>query len=208
MTLYHKALLAILLLPTFAIARVTRNQCGPGIFLASIPKCGTHLIKKCISLLNHANFVYPSRTFFNASEQDFKRGSSILSHAPFNEALGEFIIENNYKGIFMIRDPRDQVVSFIHFAQNSMKIWDALKSIPFETAVTSWITNTKLIKAKGRFSDPIMDSFGNIADFYNRYLPWLDHPNFFEHIFLFLGKLFAPAAYLAFSEGAGFTKKF
>lgn len=180
MTIYHKALAAFFLLPTFAVARVTRNpQQGPSIFLASIPKCGTHLVKKCIALINHGNFNYPVRTFFNACEQDFKRGSHVLSHAPYNSALGELIIEHNYKGIFMIRDPRDQVVSFIHFAQDSMKIWETLRSMPFEAAVTSWITDTKLIKAKGRFSDPIMDSFGNIADFYNHYLPWIDHPNFY-----------------------------
>jgi hypothetical protein len=181
MTLYHKALVALFLMPTFAGARGGRGgqQQGPAIFLASIPKCGTHLIKKCLGLMNNANFGYPSRTFFDAAEQDFKRGGSILSHAPYNPKLGELIIQNNYKGIFMMRDPRDQAISFIHFAQGSMKIWDSIRSLPFDNALTQWISDTKLIKSKGRFCDPIMDDFGDIADFYKHYLPWADHPNFY-----------------------------
>lgn len=79
----------------------------------------------------------------------------------------------------MLRDPRDQAVSFINFAQKSMKVWPALRSMPFEDALTSWITDAKYIKGTGRFNDPIMDEFGSIASFFEHYLPWIDHPNFY-----------------------------
>lgn len=180
MKISKKIIYALALAPIVAHAHqpINRSAQTP-IFLASIPKCGSHLIKKCLSMIHHDHFRYPSRTFFNAAARDFQRKGSIFSHAPFNPELGQLITDNEYKGIFMIRDPRDQAVSFIHFAQKSNKIWSTIRSMSFDNALTNWILDAKLIKGTGRFNDPMMDTLGSIADFYDHYLPWIDHPNFY-----------------------------
>lgn len=151
----------------------------PAIFLASIPKCGSHLIKKALGLMGCNSFRYPSCSFFNAKERDFSQQRSIFSHAPHNDDLAQFVLDNNYKGILMIRDPRDQAVSFVHFAQKSMKVWDIICSLPFNEALTRWITDASIMKGKGKFHDPLLDNLGTISDFYHQYLLWTDQPNFY-----------------------------
>ena len=169
------------LMPLLAIARPrTKNaaQMHPPVFLASIPKAGTHLISGCLGLMHHGHLRYPLRSFFNATEPDFNRNNGIFSHAPYNPTLAALIENHNYKGIFMIRDPRDQAISFIHFAQKN-KIWPTIKSLSFQDALTRWISDAKVINSSGKFNDPSLNDLETIADFYNRYLPWIDHPNFY-----------------------------
>lgn len=47
-----------------------------------------------------------------------ENGKYALSHVPFNEELSNYLISNNWKGIFIIRDPRDMISSMLRHIEN------------------------------------------------------------------------------------------
>ncbi|MDR3647105.1 MAG: hypothetical protein P4L22_06200 [Candidatus Babeliales bacterium] len=62
--------------------------------IISIPKCGTHLLQKCIQLII--------------------KDKELCSYAHARYSPDKISIINNRKSFFIIRDPRDQLISFIY----------------------------------------------------------------------------------------------
>lgn len=116
----------------------------PRVFVASPPKTGSHLLNQ---LLNHLprmifsgvhyspdDFVYiPSPeairksggrkiTDWQALGNEFARirtGHYLTAHFPWRQELTDVLQELNYKSIFLIRDPRDTVVSEAFYVTRS-----------------------------------------------------------------------------------------
>ena len=96
---------------------------APKVLVISIPKSGTHLLERALCLhpqlyrkyqptINNRNIV----RYKNFSR--LKPGQIAVSHLYFNSGLQEMIRSCGIKHIFMIRDPRDIVVSQIFYASS------------------------------------------------------------------------------------------
>jgi len=83
------------------------------IYINSIPKCGTFLLAKCITLLTSKQSV----KFFTESATDgldipkITNKKFLLGHSPYSKNLETKLAKENYKVFLIYRDPRDQVIS-------------------------------------------------------------------------------------------------
>ncbi len=100
----------------------------------------------------------------------------ILSHVPFSVQFESILMEKNFKGISMIRDPRDMCLSMLnhiefrpnHFAYNSLFV---KKSNRLERIKS--ITKGFEIRHNG-----LKRPFGDLERMLNFILPWKDSKNF------------------------------
>lgn len=94
------------------------------IFYASIPKCGSHLLQKYLSLLTDKEFVVSdNRLFLKESQLNNLSSNNILSsHAFCNNENLNLINKKKLRGIFIYRDPRDHIISFIYHLYKMCKI--------------------------------------------------------------------------------------
>lgn len=157
--------------------RTPRRNSQKNVFLACIPKSGSHMIKKCVGMMGHFDFTLPGLLLTPSANVSTHR--SVLSHSIYNEQLAHALRDNEIKVIFLLRDPRDQAVSFIHFAHKNPKAWPALSSLSFNDALTQWISNTSHMYSTSwsRFKSPELLGFKGIDDFYGHYLEWVKQPN-------------------------------
>jgi len=109
---------------------------GPRVFVASQPKTGSHLLNALLSCLpkmmfsgvhySPDDFVYMptphavqragGRTSTNwealhRALASIRKGQFLTTHWPAKDRLNEILNELDYRAIFMVRDPRDTVVS-------------------------------------------------------------------------------------------------
>lgn len=90
---------------------------APKILINSIPKSGTNLIGNALwhtpylrrFLGKTVTIGTPNRIY--TSLRNIKNGQYIFSHLPWDESIEKVINIHNIKVLFMIRDPRDIVVS-------------------------------------------------------------------------------------------------
>lgn len=140
-------------------------QCGLGqgpskIFFSSIPKCGTHLLIKCINLLTNKSAIYWADYVENSI--DFPNVNPtkefLLWHVPYSKEAEETLINHDFKSIFLYRDPRDQLISYLLWAIRTPT------QIPF-----SQHKKLRLLD----WNDLLPILIKNIVDFYNCYIPWI-----------------------------------
>ncbi len=97
---------------------------APRILCVSIPKAGTHLLERALCL--HPKLY--RKLVPTVSEENVDRwkgvpgllaklrpGQVAASHLPFRSEYPEVIARNGVRPIFLIRDPRDIVVSQVHY---------------------------------------------------------------------------------------------
>lgn len=120
--------------------KVSSRREGPIVYINSVPKAGTHLITSELNRLNlatnswlHINTRWvnkktkkrvPLREFelnlsrFEQLIEKVPQGTYFSSHLPYSKELDEFIGESAFRSIFVIRDPRDVLVSSYFYIMN------------------------------------------------------------------------------------------
>ena len=144
--------------------------------LISIPVNGTHLAHKCLELL--------LEPFGGWDPPKQKMGGQ---HQEGNKQNIAFFKDRGYKIIFMIRDPRDRVVSYAYKIKKfnprlNRSIEDLMLATMKEYGRTTYqyISKTRQYKRMGDFSQ-----------YYSLYLPWLDYP---ELLVVYFENLVGPKA--------------
>ena len=108
----------ILLLFSFFLVSVsihlTTNTLKNKIFIIAIPKCGTHLLARCVRLLTGGSHKYAAKRrqkelvdFINLM---YKNNSSCHAHMTYDACDAEIITTNNIKTLFIFRDPGRVIV--------------------------------------------------------------------------------------------------
>ncbi len=148
------------------------------VIIASLPKCGSFLIRKLMqSLIGNPQFRPPRGGYFHIKPENLNRNQHIFSHAPFREEYTKFL-DNGYKAILMIRDPRSQAISFAHFAKRHPSWWPHVSKKSVKEIITTWITDTTILFShRGVFHYPPLKTFKTIPDLYTEYLGWANHRN-------------------------------
>lgn len=107
------------LTPRKVVARM-RNRTEPRILCVSLPKAGTHLLERALCLhprlyrrlvptLSEGNINRGHG--FDALLDDLRPGQVVLCHLAFTPEYRRWLTERHIKCLFLIRDPRDIVVS-------------------------------------------------------------------------------------------------
>lgn len=157
------------------------------IILTSIPKCGSNLAQKCISLLlnQKRTLRYNPRDFVSLHEnpntgkwvtgkdisyiqnkiKDISNNSFASGHITYSLELDLLATKNKYKIIFIYRDPRAQIASLARW-------WMPVNNIDNDLSKTilSLIKDKQLYEFK-------WSGIQGVNELYKAYLPWIDSPN-------------------------------
>jgi len=146
---------------------------GSPICITTIPKCGTHLLMKYIEVLTGKsgkmtwdNWLVPSvDNISNLSAQEY-----LITHAVCNAANVKIFSNADIRIIFMLRDPRDQIISLAHFIKRR-SYWK-IDQLSVSEIITQIIQNYSLYynPSIGLQEDVLLSV--NQNSFYQLYLPW------------------------------------
>jgi hypothetical protein len=96
-----------------------------GVLANSIPKAGTYLLKKGLSLLpgltaTDVHLDIALETDYMAKRlREAPAGGIVTGHLVHRADYAEMVSEQGYRLLLMVRDPRDVVVSFAHYVTKS-----------------------------------------------------------------------------------------
>jgi hypothetical protein len=161
---------------------------GPKVFLNSIPKAGTHLAMVELSKLGFRSAAVHVKTReVNLAAQDkrpnlefrgdvaafgryarkVRPGQYLTAHLPWDRALFDFLLEEEFRPIMMVRDPRAMLVSRYHYILGLKRhyLHGVLADLPDDL-------NRFRILLKGS-ADPVVHG---VRQQLERYLPWVGHP--------------------------------
>jgi hypothetical protein len=151
----------------------------PPTIVNSIPKSGTHLVETM--LCETGSFYRPFYPTFNTrlhtvsklrnAIRGLRSGQVLFAHFPFSEDLQKIISATNCKLIFVVRDPRDVVISNAHFIPTLHKHvhFAALASLSFEERLDILIRGSQDLKVPS-----IFDKTAPFVD-------WMDHADHVVH---------------------------
>jgi len=171
-------------------------------FSITIPKSGTHLLSKCINLLknktvtDHVNPKKPSKSkkcinitqkIFIDSQDDrildriiekSHKGQSFASyHLVHSTIHEELLLKTAQVGLLLIRDPRDQLLSFINWVcEHSIR-----DTKTFNKTLLDFIDGKKrsdVHVVRMHSLSNFIWSFG-IAEYYKLFLPWMSLKEFY-----------------------------
>lgn len=205
MKFYKKSILMLFLFNFNIILNTEINtQPHTKIFIIGIPKCGTWLLDKFINLstkkenglykfyfhgilrkrLSEENAIQlfnPSEKIFNHCLKNLSYNEYLISHLIYDRKYEELLKKNNFKVVFIIRDPRDQLISRIFYTYNYPKPYAGLQHLSFDELLSGLIGAGALPNQK--FDDlisshlsyllsPEFKAISRITDFYETFLPW------------------------------------
>ncbi|MDR3647104.1 MAG: sulfotransferase domain-containing protein [Candidatus Babeliales bacterium] len=135
------------------------------IFFSSIPKCGTHLLKETITFLTKKKYKHCSH--FKSGREDHlptfdPSKEFIFWHIPYSTYASNSLTKQNFRSIFLYRDPRDQLISYIFWVikdPSQIPFSQTKKLYPFD------------------WNDFLTILIQNVNEFYKSYIPWINSPN-------------------------------
>mgnify|MGYP001433696863 CR=1 FL=1 len=126
-------------------SRIKTNSSAPKIFINSMPKAGTHLIKNIISsspyIVDSFEHIYEvdidksnkkviSSKDFNFSEKklikkisSIQNGQIVTAHISYHPNIVKILNSYNFKIIYIKRDLRDQTLSNLFYIKNLKRHW-------------------------------------------------------------------------------------
>jgi hypothetical protein len=144
------------------------------VAITSVPKSGTNLLFKAINLLTgRKRFI--CQGFAQMHENDMNRLSyrfTYVTHAMCNEINKAMIKKHNIKCIYIMRDPRDQVVSEAYWMKTNGSVYPHK-----DRSVSDLMYETFYSFADARnFPKHTLQGVHDLRFFYDLYLPWRDVP--------------------------------
>ena len=133
---------------------------------------------------NDIHFFTPSPEIFDKCLKSTKENEYLIGHLIFNPIYKELLNHHNYKIIFLIRDPRDQLVSRVNYIYKKANFFSGLQHINFDDLLLSLIGSAQEKKINNILSNhiqckykPTNEYISNINQFYNFFLPWKNQKN-------------------------------
>ncbi len=151
--------------------------CPQNIAIIAIPKCGTNLLKRCLQELTGLPFIGGASDWIMIDDKQIAQGN-FISHAIYTKENLKKLEDNKFKVIFIYRDPRDQIVSNAHFIVDGHSgVWPRFKNLNVVSAMNLWVTDTSSYLGPHKVNgwwNPAIKNFGDLNDFYQKYLPWIN----------------------------------
>lgn len=154
----------------FLFVNIFQASSAP-ILEITIPKTGTHLLASCLNLLTYKEVKNLINNFDNIqflndqlivnagnNLKNFSKNFFFHLHLQFNQNNANFIRSLYSKCFFMLRDPRDQVISFMYWIYKSPESFPPYFYLNPDELICKIIRETK--------------------NLYLSYLGWMKEPNF------------------------------
>ena len=154
------------------------NCAGFTTVSVSIPKCGSHLVTSLLRKMLDVK-VYRIPRNYNEDRlfqlKNFSESCVYWGHCwPTNGALS-FFSKQEFKGFVVIRDPRDQILSYIDWIYRQCFCPDWICCLPYEDLYHYLVTNPAF------FPGPYFSTTDvnlTLAERYKIYLKWAENSNF------------------------------
>lgn len=140
------------------------------IVALSIPKSGSFLLYKCIQLITDKK---PMHVFHTDTFDKWSEGFVTNHELPTQKAL-DYYQSNSVKGVFIYRDPRDQIVSTAYFFKEKLKHPKAADMNISELFFDCMRDDCRWWRYVV-FVGVDLPSDLSIASLYNAMLPWRDY---------------------------------
>ena len=153
--------------------RISSRFNGPTVIANGIPKSGTHLAVKCLTMFPSLSY---SGLHYTAGAVDIKsmklhlrrtgKGRFMAAHLYWSQECASLLEEKGVKNILIIRDPRDIIVSNIFFTlrKKSLGWHEYFSELPdMDARVRTFI--------EGLSGDRYLAS---IRQHFDLYVPWVD----------------------------------
>lgn len=143
-----------------------KKKTNEKIFITSIPKCGSNMLAKLMELsidrfLVKINGYKIEQEIIQSILPNQPQKNMFISHSYCTDNLSSYLLRNDYKVLFILRDPRDQVVS---------NVFHACKLFPSSFYLNNF--------------DSILSGFiKDVAWRYNFFLDWKTFPNVYVTYF-------------------------
>ena len=149
----------------------------------TLEKCGTHLLTSAIErLLNktahhwYVRYRHPDQVIERLDQADNKDWF-LQTHSLPTKDLIDLLKKNEYKVVFLIRDPRDQMVSLVHYLESGWEYGPKIDDkhfgpLPFNEKLLEVITGMRY-------------GVSALKDVMGRKLPWIYQSPDFVHIVRF-----------------------
>lgn len=171
------------------------------VYSFSIPKCGTHLMFKCLSLMDIQPFKLPIDQSKSINEKLAELhnkyhtpGTYIyydpqLVHLIYTKNHEKKLRDNRFAYFFIIRDPRDQMVSQIYHMKLRPEEYPTVKNMSIDDILLGIIAPNELVnveKLKPRDEYERFLKIGGTVSWYRDYVNWIKYPYIqtikFEHL--------------------------
>ncbi|HHZ88053.1 MAG TPA: hypothetical protein EYM99_10240 [Alphaproteobacteria bacterium] len=153
---------------------------GPTIIANSIPKGGTHVLTRCLSLFPDLSYSFIHYTKGNPDLLAIQnvlgktgKGRFSAAHLWWNEPCAKLFAQKAVRSIVMVRDPRDLIISGIHYIlKRKSHHWHRyFNSLPnFDAQILAYIEGVD-----ASHSDASM-ALNNIQSSFDHYLAWDQEP--------------------------------
>ncbi|WLD94951.1 sulfotransferase domain-containing protein [Alkalihalobacillus sp. AL-G] len=159
------------------------NHTLPPFLLNSIPKSGTHLLKQLLlgipGIQHHpdkgmfGHYEYQTEIQINRA-RNLPNNEFINGHLYYSKKWEHFFHDMNMKQIFVIRDPRDVVISYAYF----------IPKLPIHPLYTTFTQKgfthrdrIKFLIEGGQPTDPKKAYQPNVQDWFTSFSDWMDKDN-------------------------------
>lgn len=137
------------------------------IVALSIPKSGSFLLYKCMNLITQKEAKHAYKAALFSEWEDY----FVTNHElPSGQALDGYKAQN-IKGVFIYRDPRDQVISSAYFFKEKLKNPRAV-AMSMEELITEHMYNSCIWWKYVVFVDVELPYEPSITALYDAMLPW------------------------------------
>jgi len=127
------------------------------------------------------HFFTPSKEILLKCINELKEDEYLIGHLVYNKGFENVLRKNNFKILFIIRDPRDQIISRIFYNKKLINDFSGLQRLSFDDLLTGYIGSNDLQKFSDLFTshicykdEPKEKYISNISQFYNAFLSWMD----------------------------------
>jgi len=160
------------LTPQRLIARI--NGCS--VIANSIPKGGTHVLTRCLSLFPSLSYSFihytkgaPEKKIIEKIVKRTGKGRFFAAHLWWSQECAHILKKNNLKSIVMIRDPRDIIISGVFYIlkKKDHPLHDFFQKLPsLDEQIQNYITGVS-----GSHSKEGIPLY-NIRKSFENYLAW------------------------------------
>jgi sulfotransferase 6B1 len=167
MKLYIRILVAL----TFILSNTIQSQIAERVITSSIPKSGTYLLANCIEELTKKTSYNCVKTFYTVPNQELvslTKKHFLITHLKHSPGHQKRLRNHKFKGIFIYRDPRDQLISLTFYTKSKPHKWLEVQHLDFNGLLMEFI--------RDGFS--ALGSHG-INQFYRAFLPWKKVKDFY-----------------------------
>jgi len=168
----------------FASLSVYLTYAQPQVLITSIPKCGTNLLRYCVELIAKEKKFKWCKGYTILKKQQMINSSAFtfVSHAFYSPINKKHVSSKLWKTLFIYRDPRDQLVSMVHWIYKNPQVRPNYARMDIDTLLLELIERNAAVYSVLFDGEEIRNMHG-IADLYALYMPWKQYPGVYTTTF-------------------------